>query len=161
MSPPAPSSRSGILPALAAGFRFSWPAFIVILLVNVGIAAVYWIEDPRPFWHPFVSVQCYGLAIAYCVNVASPWESPYPLRRLAFAVVIGATLGMALTILLKGYTWTYVTGHPMSFVLNFFAAFFNGVFVSLFFLLKYRETRAAEALHKAEAERHLLSRQAV
>ncbi len=45
-------------------------------------------------------------------------------------------------------------------MLNFVAAFFNGVFVSLFFLLKYREARAAEALHKAEAERHLLSKHA-
>ena len=46
-------------------------------------------------------------------------------------------------------------------MLNYLAAFFNGVFVSLFWVLKYREARAAEALHKAEAERHLLSKHAV
>jgi hypothetical protein len=76
--------------ALIRGLRFSWLAFLVIVLVNTGIAAVYWIEDPRPFWHPLVTVQCYGLAIAYCVNVAAPWESPRPLLRLAVAVAIGA-----------------------------------------------------------------------
>ena len=42
-----------------------------------------------------------------------------------------------------------------------FAAFGNGLFVSLFFYVKHREARAAAALHKAEAERHLLSKQAI
>jgi len=51
---------------LAEGFRFSWQAFAMIVLVNTGFAAVYWIEDPRPFWHPLISAQCNGLAIAYC-----------------------------------------------------------------------------------------------
>jgi sensor histidine kinase YesM len=146
---------------LAAGFHFSWQAFTIIFLINTGIAAVYWIEDPRPFWHPFVSVQCDGLAIAYCVNAAAPWSSSKPLRRLAIAVAIGATLGICLTILLKGYSIPYVIEHQKVFMLNYMAAFFNGVFVSLFWLLKYREARAAEALHKAEAERHLLSKHAV
>ena len=156
-----PLPGSGILSMLAGGLRFSWPAFAIIVLVNTGIAAVYWIEDMRPFWHPLVSVQCYGLAIAYCVNAAAPWASPTPLRRLAVAALIGTTLGMALTILVKGYTLAYVGEHQTTFALNFIAAFGNGVFVSLFFLLKYREARAADALHKAEAERHLLSRYAV
>ena len=146
---------------LAEGFRFSWQAFAIIVLINTGIAAVYWIEDPRPFWHPLGSVQCDGLAIAYCVNAAAPWASNSPLRRLAIAVAIGATLGILLTIVLKGYSPEYVMGHQKSFLLNYMAAFFNGVFVSLFWVLKYREARAAEALHKAEAERHLLSKHAV
>ena len=77
------------------------------------------------------------------------------------AVAIGATLGILLTILLKGYSIPYVIEHQKTFVLNYMAAFFNGVFVSLFWVLKYREARAAEALHKAEAERHLLSKHAV
>jgi sensor histidine kinase YesM len=154
-------SRPGWLGALAAGFRFSWLALFLIVLVNTGIAAVYWIEDPRPFWHPLVTVQCYGLSIAYCVNVAAPWASHRPLLRLAVAVAIGATIGLVLAILLKGYSVAYVTEHQHNFALNFVAAFFNGVFVSLFFLLKFREARAAEALHRAEAERHLLAKQAI
>jgi sensor histidine kinase YesM len=154
----APSS---VLAALARGFRFSWLALLVIVLVNTGIAAVYWIEDPRPFWHPLVTVQCYGLAIAYCVNVARPWESPRPLLRLAVAVAIGATIGIVLTILVKGYTLDYVMEKQKIFALNFIAGFFNGVCVSLFFVLKFREARAAEALHKAEAERLLLSKHAM
>src|ERR1700674_576958 len=111
MPPSTNSARSGILSTLAAGFRFSWAAFFIILLVNTGIAVVFWIEDPRPFWHPLLSVQCDGLAIAYCVNAASPWASPSPLRRLAIAVAIGATIGIILTILLKGYSMAYVMEH--------------------------------------------------
>src|SRR5207244_12315000 len=94
---------NGWLAALKAGFRFSWPVFLLILLVDTGIAAVYWIEDPRPFWHPLLSVQCDGIAIAYCVNVAAPWASRRPLRRLVLAVAIGSALGLALTVLPQGY----------------------------------------------------------
>jgi len=146
---------------LAEGFRFSWQAFAMIVLVNTGFAAVYWIEDPRPFWHPLISAQCNGLAIAYCVNAAAPWASNSPLRRLAVAVAIGATLGIFLTIALKGYSTAYVVEHHQTFLLTYMSAFFNGVFVSLFWVLKLREARAAEALHKADAERHLLSKHAV
>jgi sensor histidine kinase YesM len=155
------SPPSGLRATLAEGLRFSWQAFAIIVLINTGIAAVYWIEDPRPFWHPLVSVQCDGLAIAYCVNAAAPWASSSPLRRLMIAVAIGATIGIGLTILLKGYPMAYVMTHQNTFALNWIAAFFNGVCVSLFWVLKHREARAAEALHKAEAERHLLSKHAV
>lgn len=147
--------------ALAAGFRVPWTTFLLIVLVNAGFAAVYWIEDPRPFWHPLISVQCDGLAMAYCVNVAQPWAARRPLVRLAVAVAIGAAIGIVLTIVLKGYTPAYVMEHKNTFGLNYAAAFFNGLFVSLFFLLKHREARAANALHQAEAERHLLEKQAV
>jgi LytS/YehU family sensor histidine kinase len=149
------------LAALKAGFRFSWLVFVLIVLVNTGIAAAYWIEDPRPFWHPLLTVQCYGLSIAYCVNVAAPWAYRRPLRRLSIAVAIGAVIGAVLTILLKGYTFDYVVEHEKTFALNYVAACLNGVFVSLFFLLKYRERRAAEALHNAEAERHVLEKQSI
>jgi signal transduction histidine kinase len=155
------AAPSGLRAMLKGGLRFSWQAFAIIVLINTGIAAVYWIEDPRPFWHPLVSVQCDGLAIAYCVNAAAPWESNAPLRRLMIAVAIGATIGIGLTIVLKGYPIAYVTTHQNTFALNWVAAFFNGVCVSLFWVLKHREARAAEALHKAEAERHLLSKHAV
>src|SRR4051812_15316686 len=101
LAPPAPLHPR--FAALRAGFHFSWPVVLLIVLINTGFAAVYWIEDPRPFWHPLVSVQCAGLAIAYCVNVAKPWTSPRPLLRLAIAVAVGAAIGLALTIVLKGY----------------------------------------------------------
>ena len=146
---------------LVEGFRFSWQAFLLIVLVNTGFAAVFWIEDPRPFWHPLVSAQCDGLAIAYCVNAAGPWASNSPLRRLAVAVVIGAAIGIVLTIVLKGYSMTYVMEHRTTFLLTYMTAFFNGVFVSLFWVLKLREARAADALHRAEAERHLVSKHAI
>ncbi len=158
--PIAPSSPS-LLAMLARGFRISWVALLIIVLVNTGIAAVYWIEDPRPFWHPFVTVQCYGLSIAYCVNAAAPWNSPRPLLRLMVAVAIGSLFGAFFTIVLKGYTVAYVIEKQKTFALNLVTGFFNGVFVGLFFLLKIRETRAAAALHKAEAERLLLSKHAM
>src|SRR6266496_2806063 len=49
----------------------------------------------------------------------------------------------------------------MSFAYNVVAAFFNGLLISLIFLVKFRETRAVAALHKAEADRLLLSKQAI
>src|SRR5262249_49811520 len=147
------SARNDVLSALARGFRFRWQTFLIIVLLNTGIAATYWIEDPRPFWHPLITVQACGLAIAYCINVALPWQSTRPLLRLVIAVVVGSTLGHVLTILLKGYSPQYVVSNPRTFVLSYIAAILNGLFVSLFFLLKHREARAAATLHRAEAER--------
>jgi len=146
---------------LAAGFRVSWLTLLLIAAINTGIAGVLWIEDPRPFWQPLVSVQCFGFAIAYCVNVASPWEKSWPVARLIAAVAVGTLLGMLLVIAVKGYGLADMQEQAKTFGLTLFAGFVNGLFVSLFFLIKFREARAATALHKAEAERHLLSRQAV
>ena len=49
--------------ALKAGFHFFMAGVRAIVLVNTGIAAVYWIEDPRPFWHPLLSVQWMALPL--------------------------------------------------------------------------------------------------
>jgi sensor histidine kinase YesM len=146
---------------LRAGFHVSWLTLLLIAAINTGIAGVLWIEDPRPFWHPFVSAQCFGFAIAYCVNVAKPWRGQRPVLRLAIAVAIGAAAGMLLVILVKGYTLADLHERARLFALTVFTGFVNGLFVSLFFVLKFREARAATALHKAEAERLLLSKQAV
>src|SRR5206468_2890729 len=81
---PAMTARSFVpwLAPLAAGLRVSWLTVLLIAAINTGIAGILWIEDPRPFWHPLISAQCFGFAIAYCVNVASPWEKSRPLARL-------------------------------------------------------------------------------
>jgi sensor histidine kinase YesM len=152
---------AGILAALARGFRVRWTTLLLLAAINTGIAAVLWVDDARPFWHPLLTVQLYGFAIAYCVNVASPWARSRPILRLVIAVAIGTLIGVSLTILVKGYTWDYVAARAQFFGWNIFTGFANGLFVSLFFYLKYRETQAAAALHKAEAERHLLSKQAI
>jgi sensor histidine kinase YesM len=154
-----PFARFG--PALATGFRVSWRTLLVIATINVGIAGLLWIEDPRPFWHPLVSAQCFGFAIAYCVNVASPWEKSWPVVRLIGAVAAGTVIGMALVIAIKGYALDHIFAERKTFALTMASGFINGVFFGLFFLIKFREARAATALHKAEAERHLLSKQAV
>jgi sensor histidine kinase YesM len=154
-----PFARFG--PVLAAGFRVSWLTVLLIAAVNTGIAGILWIEDPRPFWHPFVSAQCFGFAIAYCVNAASPWEKTWPVARLIAVVAVGTLIGMLLVIVAKGYTFDYIVTAQKTFALTMAAGFLTGMFVSLFFLIKFREARAATALHKAEAERHLLSKQAV
>ncbi|MEO5764771.1 MAG: histidine kinase [Casimicrobiaceae bacterium] len=146
---------------LLAGFHASWATILLIAAINTGIAGVLWIDDPRPFWHPLVTVQIYGFSIAYCVNVAQPWDKDSPIIRLALAAAVGAVIGVALVILVKGYTTPYVSARAMFFVYNAFTAFGNGLLISLIFYVKFKEARATAALHKAEAERHLLSKQAI
>ena len=156
-------SVSAILAALRRGFSFSWITIGIIVLVCTGIATFESIEDIRPYWHPFVTVEMCGLAIAYCVNVARPWNSARPLLHLAIAVAIGAILGHALMVPTKNfilehllsqprlYTLDYVLSHKKTFFVSVFSAFLIGLCISVFFLLKFREARAAEALHQGEA----------
>jgi sensor histidine kinase YesM len=146
---------------LLAGFHASWTTILLIAAINTGIAGVLWIDDPRPFWHPFLTVQIYGFAIAYCVNVAQPWDKGSPIIRLALAAGVGALVGVVLVVLVKGYTLDYVRERLEFFLYNVFAAFGNGLLISLIFYVKFKEARAAAALHKAESERHLLSKQAI
>jgi len=152
---------NGFADTLAAGFRFNVRTVLLLAAINTGIAAVLWIDDTRPFWHPLLTVQLYGFSIAYCVNAAAPWSKPRPILRLAIAVAIGTCIGLVLTILVKGYSLSYVMTQPSTFASNAFAGFANGLFVSLFFYVQFRESQAAIALHKAEVERHLLSKQAI
>ncbi len=157
--PSSPSPRRAH--PLIAGFRSNAYTLLLIAAINTGIALVLWIDDTRPFWHPFVTVQLYGFAIAYCVNVAAPWDHPTPLRRLVVASIAGSLIGVVLVIVLKGYPLAHVRERWMFFLYNVFAAFGNGLLISLIFYVKRREARAAAALHQAEAERHLLSKQAI
>jgi hypothetical protein len=152
-----------------AGLRgVSWTTIALILAINTGFAAILSIEDPRPFWHPFISAQCFGLSIAFVVNALSPWEKTHPVWRLVFAVTLGTILGMALLISIKGYGLA-VTGyalkeigaHPGVFILTFVGALWNGLFVSLLFLFKFRDARVQTQIVKAEADRNLYSKQAI
>ncbi len=145
---------------LVEGLRFNWQTVLLIAAINTGIALVLWVEDTRPFWHPFVTVQIDGFSIAYCVNVAAPWDRRAPIVRLVSACAIGALMGVTLVALVKGYSVDYVRAHHW-FSWDVLAAFINGLLISLIFFVKFRETRAAAALHKAEAERHLLAKQAL
>ncbi|MEO6929476.1 MAG: histidine kinase [Casimicrobiaceae bacterium] len=156
----APRSR-GLAPMLTAGFRASLLSVALIAAIDTGIAAVLWIDDSRPFWQPLVTCQLYGFSIAYCVNAASPWDKPHPIWRLTAAVAIGVLIGVALVIVVKGYDRNWISANLHTFAFNMFSAFLNGLFVSLFFYVKFRETRAEAALQRANAERHLLSRQAL
>src|SRR5512143_1205123 len=146
---------------LRAGLRFSGSTLLLILAIDTGIALVLWIDDVRPFWHPLLSVQLHGLAIAYCVNVAAPWDHERPLARLALATLVGSLIGVVLVIVVKRYSLEYVRTMPTSFLFNVVAAFVTGYSISLIFLMKRREARAAAALHQAEAAQHLLSKQAI
>jgi len=153
--------RPSIAATLARGFKASWISIALIAAINTGIAGVNWIDDPRPFWHPLLTVQIYGFMIAYCVNVAAPWESDRPIRTLAAAVAIGAAIGVILVILVKGYSWDYVVERRKLFGLNLVVAFINGTAVSLAFHVRLAAARAQAKLARAEADRHLLSKQAV
>ncbi len=154
-------SRPSWLAALRGGFHVSWTTVLLIAAINTGFAALLWIEDTRPFWHPLVSAQCVGFSIAYCVNAVSPWEKRWPVARLIGAVAVGAILGTLLIIVLKGYSLAQIEARPRFFALSLVTAFGNGLFVSLFFLFKFRESRAEAALLKAEAAHHLVSKQAI
>ena len=157
----APVGNKPWLDALRRGLHSSWLSLALIAAINTAIALVLWIDDPRPFWHPLVTVQIYGFCIAYCVNVAAPWDSKSPIQSLVAACAAGALIGVVLVILVKGYGTDYVRSRAMFFFSNVVAAFFNGLLVSLIFYVKAREARATAAMLKAEGERHLLSKQAI
>jgi len=151
-------------PVLAGLHGVSWQTLALIVGINTGFAAILSIEDTRSFWHPFITAQCFGLAIAYCVNAATPWEKSHPVRRLALAVAAGTAIGFGLLILIKipmlgMYSWDELRSHRVQFALTAFSGFTNGLFVSLFFLVKFRESRAQTQILRAEADRNLLSRQ--
>jgi hypothetical protein len=157
---------------LFAGLRcVSWRTLALIVAINLGVALILYTEDlERPFWHPFISAQSIGLAIAYAVNAAQPWESVHPLRRLVAGVVAGTVGGMLLLLFIKGYIVgdpeyhlgnLHGHGAPMRFVGTAVSSLVLGLCVSLFFLLKIRDARTRAAMLKAEADRNLLSKQAI
>jgi len=157
----APASRS-LSEALASGFRrLDWRKVLLLAAANSAIALALWSEDPRPFWHPFVTAQCFGFTIAYCVRVAAPWDSPVPIRRLAAAVAIAAVLSLGLVILVKGYTYAYAMEHLKGFISTMFTGFVLGLIGGLIVLVRVREQRGKEELHRAETERYVLAKQAV
>ena len=145
----------------------SWQIVALIIAINTGYAAMMSIEDTRPFWHPFITAQCFGLSIAYFVNAAAPWYKPRPVLRLALAVAMGTALGYFLVFLVKGT----IIGEPGYRFVDMFSdthkawtllsGFGNGLFVSLFFLIQFREARSRAELLRAEADRNLLSKQAI
>ena len=163
-----PIPSPGPLAALARGFHASWLTVLLLVAINTGVAALLSIEDSRPFWHPFISAQTIGLLIAYAVNTAEPWGKSHPVWRLTAAVAVGTVVGVLLVIAIKGYvigaenySVGYVRLHPGTFVGTAFSAFILGMCVSFIFLFKFREAHAAAALHRAEAERHLMSKHAI
>jgi len=145
----------------------SWQIVALIIAINTGYAAMMSIEDTRPLWHPFITAQCFGLSIAYFVNAAAPWYKTRPVLRLALAVAIGTAVGYFLVFLVKGtiigepgyrFADMFTDSHKAWTLLSGFG---NGLFVSLFFLIQFREARARAAMLKADADRNLLSKQAI
>lgn len=153
--------RPGVLAALARGFHARPATLALIVAINTGIALILWDNDPRPFWHPLLTTQIYGLCIAYAVNVAAPWEKAQPVRYMLGAIAVAVLVGVLLVIVLKGYSLEYVREQWMVFGWNVVQAFLNGLLITLLFFVKFREARATAALHRAEAERNLLAKQAV
>ena len=152
---------TGVLAALVRGFRARPLTVALVVAINTGIALILWENDPRPFWHPLLTTQIYGLCIAYAINVAAPWDKAKPFRHMLGAIAIAVLVGVVLVIVLKGYSIEYVRERWTVFAWNVVQAFLNGLLITLLFFVKFRETRAAAALHRAEAERNLLARQAV
>ena len=155
------TAAGSLLAMLARGLRVRWSTLLLIAAMNTAIALLLWVEDPRPFWHPFVSVMISGFAIAYCVNAAAPWERPRGTWRLAGAVALGSAIALVLIVAAKQYDFAHIAGQWRSFIGNYIASFLVGLMVSLFFMLREREALARTAMARAEAERNLLARQAV
>ena len=153
--------REGIVAALVRGFRGRPLTLALIVAINTAIALILWNNDDRAFWHPLLTVQIYGLCIAYAVNVVAPWEKPRPILHMIGAISAAVLVGVVLVIVLKGYSLDYVRERWMVFAWNIVQAFLNGLLITLLFFVKFREARAAAALHRAEAERTLLAKQAV
>jgi len=153
--------HTGVLAALARGFHARPLTVALVVAINTGIALILWDNDPRPFWHPLLTTQIYGLCIAYAVNVAAPWDKARPFRHMLGAIAVAVLVGVMLVIVLKGYSIEYVRERWTVFAWNVVQAFLNGLLITLLFFVKFRETRATAALHRAEAERNLLARQAV
>ena len=144
---------------LAGGFRARWQTLLLIAAVNSGMAGLSVIDDPRPFWHPFVSAHCIGFSVAYFVNLIAPWQRSRPLLKLILAVALGALIGTLLIILITQYGWAFVMAEPGKFVYTAFLGLVNGLFVSLFFFNQRREAMGHAALLNAQAEQNLLRQQ--
>src|SRR2546427_4514247 len=158
---PHPRTAAWWAPVFSGARGVSWQMFALILAINTGFAAILSIEDTRPFWHPFVTAQCFGLSIAYAVNAAQPWEKSRPVWRLILAVAIGTAVGFVLLLVIKGYTFEDFSARTHQFVWTAMSGFTNGLFVSLLFLVKFREARTRARILQAEADRNLLSKQAI
>jgi len=159
--PASDAPRPGLLADLLRGFRARPLTVALVVAINTGIALILWENDPRPFWHPLLTTQIYGLCIAYAINVATPWDKAKPFRHMLGAIALAVLVGVVLVIVLKGYSIEYVRERWVVFAWNVVQAFVMGLLITLLFFVKFRETRAAAALHRAEAERNLLARQAV
>lgn len=167
MAPMTPTPAPTLLGRLAAGCtHFSWKNVLLLAALNAAIALALWIEDPRPYWHPFITAQCFGFVIAYCVRTVSPWDHPAPIRRIIAAVAVGAVLAMTLATIIKRYTidstytLDYVIEHRKGFMLTALTGFVLGLLASVMVHMRLRAARATEALHKAQAERLLMSKHA-
>ena len=115
-----------------------------------------------------MSAQVIGLTIAYVVNAATAVGQDRPVLRLMVAVVHRHAAGLVILVAIKGYVigdpkyhLEAVRGQLPWFAWTALSAFIIGLCVSLVFLFKFREAHAAAALHRAEAERHLMSKHAI
>ncbi|MEO8303507.1 MAG: histidine kinase [Betaproteobacteria bacterium] len=168
MAAMTPNPTPSLARRLAAGYgNLSWKYVTLLFALNAAIALSLWIEDPRPYWHPFITAQCFGFVIAYCVRTAAPWDHQASYRRIVAAVAVGSVLGMTVAAIIKrytidsGYTLDYVIAHRKGFMLTTLTGFVLGLIASVIVLMRIRGTRAAVALHKAEAERLLMSKHAM
>ena len=155
-------------PVCSGLHHVSWRTLLLIIAINTGVAALLSIEDARPFWHPLITAQCFGLAIAYSVNAAAPWDKTRPLWRLVVAVAIGTLVSVILVIAIKGYLigeeeyrLAGVAQHLHRWGGTAMGGFIIGLCVSWIFTLKFREALIQEQFLKSEADRNLLSKQAV
>ena len=142
---------------------------LLIVAINTGIAAILWIEDPRPFWHPFVTrpVLRPRDRLLRQRRVALGQDAPDLRGCCARGRGRDASSATCCVILVKGYSCCRATRCASS---SRIAQVRSGRCSARSATAcssacsscssSARRARAA-ALHKAEAERHLLSKQAI
>jgi signal transduction histidine kinase len=155
------SARPGLL-------GISWLRLALVLAINTGIAGLLYIDETRPFWHPFISAQSIGLSIAVALRVVAPWRKTHPVWRLVGGVAAGIVVGMMILFAIKGYIigdehYRLGTGqiNVGQIAGTAMGAMIIGTCVSLFFLFQFRDAHARAQILKAEADRNMLSRQAI
>ncbi len=146
----------------------TWRHVGITFVANaVVVALAKWmlgIDNPYP--DLLVSGQVIGFSIMFAVSAAGTLRLrriPRPVAQL-IAVALSSVVGTALVVVVKGRDLIAVLTASEGIQRFSFTAFLGmgfGGLITAFFIFRERDAQARAALHKAEAEKHLIARQMV
>ncbi|MBV1775745.1 histidine kinase [Burkholderiaceae bacterium DAT-1] len=167
MLKPLPKQSGADTPqfSLRHALNVPWYLWLLVCALNMCVAGLEALEDPRPFIYPLISAQATGFAIALWVSCFRPWRANRPWWPLIVAVIMGTITGMAVNVAIKIGSGLYSANHYFSGASGLMVAAlftgFHGLFVSAMFVGQLRERIHLQALHASAAEKLQLSRQAI